>query len=131
MSEITLITDKDHTVPVQVERSGVRTVLQGSGIGRPPELRYLPPNADVKAGDRLVTSGIDGIYPPGLAVAEVLGVERDHARLFTRVTCRPLAGIDRSRQVMVVGFRSPPPRQPESEVPEVSRKAGARARRGS
>ena len=70
MAEVTLVTDKDHAVPVKVERSGVRSVLFGAGAGRPPELRFMAPNADIRPGDVLVTSGIDGTYPPGLAVAQ-------------------------------------------------------------
>ena len=69
MAEVTLIGDKDHAVPVKVSRSGVRSVLFGSGAGRAPELRFTAPNADIEVGDMLVTSGIDGTYPAGLAVA--------------------------------------------------------------
>jgi rod shape-determining protein MreC len=129
LSEVTLITDKDHLVPVQIQRSGVRTVLHGGGAGRLPELRFLPPNADVRAGDRLVTSGIDGVYPPGLAVADVVDIERDPGRVFSRVTCRPVAGVDRSRQVMVVAFTAPPPPPPAASEQEAPRKFG-RGRRG-
>ena len=66
------VTDKDHAVPVQVERSGVRSVLFGTGTGRAPELRFMAPTADIQIGDGCVTSGIDGTYPPGLAVARVV-----------------------------------------------------------
>src|SRR6266496_5224158 len=69
ISEVTLVTDKDHAVPVKVERSGVRSVMFGAGAGRAPELRFLAPSADIQVGDVLVTSGLDGTYPPGLAVA--------------------------------------------------------------
>lgn len=130
LAEVTLLTDKDHTVPVQVERSGVRTVLQGSGVSRMPELRFLPPNADIQNGDRLVTSGIDGVYPPGLAVAEVVGVERDPGRVFARVRCRPLAGFDRSAQVLVLGLAAPPPARPEEPAEIEARRPGAKGRRG-
>src|ERR1700680_4244897 len=69
MSEVTLVTDKDHAVPVKVERSGLRSVMYGAGTGRLPELRFLSPNtnAEIQPGDRLVTSGIAGTYPAGLA----------------------------------------------------------------
>ena len=97
LSEVTLVTDKDHAVPVKVERSGVRCVMYGAGTGRMPELRFLSPNAEIQPGDRLVTSGIDGTYPAGLAVAQVVSVERETGQMFARVTCRPLAGVERSR----------------------------------
>ena len=86
MAEVTLVTDKDHAVPVKVERSGVRSVLFGAGAGRPPELRFMSPTADIQVGDLLVTSGIDGTYPPGLAVARVATVERDTGQMFARIT---------------------------------------------
>ena len=129
LAEVTLITDKDHLVPVQIQRSGVRTVLHGGGAGRLPELRFLPPNADVQVGDRLITSGIDGVYPQGLAVADVVEVDRDPGRVFSRVICRPIAGVDRSRQVMVVAFAAPPPPPPPASEQEAPRKTG-RGRRG-
>src|SRR5215831_8266083 len=103
MAEVTLVTDKDHAVPVKVERSGVRSVMYGSGTGRLPELRFLSPNAEVQAGDKLVTSGIDGTYPPGLAVAQVVSVERETGQIFARVICKPLAGVDKSPQVLILG----------------------------
>ena len=77
MAEVTLITDKDHAVPVRVERSGVRSVFFGAGAGRAPELRFMAPSADIRVGDKLYTSGIDGTYPAGLAVAQVEAVDRD------------------------------------------------------
>ena len=73
------------------------SVLFGAGAGRPPELRFMAPNADIEVGDMLVTSGIDGTYPPGLAVAQVATLERDTGQMFARITARPLAGVDRSR----------------------------------
>ena len=103
MAEVTLVTDKDHAVPVQVQRSGVRSVLYGSGAGRPPELRFMAPTADIQVGDVLVTSGLDGTYPPGLAVARVATLERDTGQIFARITCTPLAGVDRSEHLLVVG----------------------------
>ena len=96
MAEVTLITDKDHAVPVKIERSGVRSVLFGAGAGRLPELRFMPPQADIQVGDVLVTSGLDGTYPAGLAVAQVAALERDTGQMFARIHAAPLAGVDRS-----------------------------------
>jgi rod shape-determining protein MreC len=125
VSEVTLVTDKDHAVPVLVERSGVRSVMYGSGTGRLPELRFLSPNAEVQPGDRLVTSGIDGTYPAGLAVAQVVSVERETGQMFARVTCRPLAGVERSSQVLILGqaaVSAPRPEEPaETDAPRKGR----------
>jgi rod shape-determining protein MreC len=113
MAEVTLLTDKDYAVPVRVERSGVRSVLYGAGTGRLPELRFLSPNSEIQAGDRLVTSGIDGTYPAGLAVAQVVSVERETGQIFARVACRPLAGVDKSSHVLILGSVATLPRRPE------------------
>ena len=125
VAEVTLVTDKDHAVPVKVERSGVRSVMYGAGSGRLPELRFLSPNAEIQTGDRLVTSGIDGTYPPGLAVAQVVSVERETGQMFARVTCRPLAGVEKSPHVLVLGhaaISAPRPDEPaESDAPRKGR----------
>ncbi|HEY7943265.1 MAG: rod shape-determining protein MreC [Burkholderiales bacterium] len=113
MAEVTLVTDKDHAVPVMVERSGVRTVMYGAGAARLPELRYLSPSVEIEPGDRLVTSGIDGTYPAGLAVAEVVSVERETGQSFAHVTCKPLAGIDTSAQVLILASTASAPPRPE------------------
>lgn len=131
MAEVTLVTDKDQAVPVQVVRSGVRSVFFGSGAGRPPELRFMAPNADIKAGDRLVTSGIDGTYPPGLAVAEVDEVSRETGQVFARIVVRPLAGPDSSRHMLVLGASvAPPPRPEEPNDGDSGKKARGKGRRG-
>ena len=126
MAEVTLVTDKDHAVPVKVERSGVRSVMYGAGTGRLPELRFLSPNSEIQPGDRLVTSGIDGTYPPGLAVAQVTSVERETGQMFARVTCKPLAGIDASLQVLILGNAAaamPRPEEPaEADAPRKGRR---------
>ncbi len=129
MAEVTLVTDKDYAVPVRVERSGVRSVLYGAGTGRLPELRFLSPNSEIQAGDRLVTSGIDGTYPAGLAVAQVVSVERETGQIFARVLCKPLAGVDRSAHVLILGRVAALPRQPEGATDtEPPRKGRARIR---
>ncbi len=111
LAEVTLITDKDHAIPVQVVRNGLRAIAYGSGDGATLDLRFLAANVDVQNGDDLVTSGIDGTYPPGLPVAKVARVERDAAYAFARISCTPAAGADRGRQVLVLSqeTRDPPP----------------------
>jgi len=85
LSEVTLLTNPDQAIPVQVVRNGLRSVAFGGGASGLLELRYMPANSEVQDGDRLVTSGIDGTYPPGLAVATVVRIERDQERSFARV----------------------------------------------
>jgi rod shape-determining protein MreC len=125
MSEVTLVTDKDHAVPVKVERSGLRSVMYGAGTAKLPELRFLSPNAEIQPGDRLVTSGIDGTYPAGLAVALVASVERETGQVFARVTCKPLAGVERDGQVLILSRAAvslPRPDEPaEADAPRKNR----------
>jgi rod shape-determining protein MreC len=131
MAEVTLVTDKDHAVPVKVERSGVRSVLYGAGAGRPPELRFMSPNADIEQGDALVTSGIDGTYPPGLAVARVATVERETGQMFARITTQPSGGVDRNEYLLVLARAAAlPPRPDEPADADTAKKAGKGRRRG-
>ncbi|MBI3523018.1 MAG: rod shape-determining protein MreC [Betaproteobacteria bacterium] len=111
ISEATLITDKDQAVPVQIVRNGLRSVLFGTGDGN-LELRFLAANADVQAGDVLVTSGLDDVYLPGLPVAKVTRVDRDTTYAFARILCEPIAGVERHGQVLVLGPREAPPPPP-------------------
>ena len=128
MAEVTLVTDKDHAVPVKVERSGVRSVMYGAGTGRLPELRFLSPNAEIESGDRLVTSGIDGTYPAGLAVAQVVSVDRETGQMFARVTCKPLAGVDASGHVLILSHAAAQPRPDEPAEADAPRKGRVRRR---
>lgn len=106
-SEVTLITDKDHSVPVQVVRNGLRSVISGTGKDAMLELRYLAVNTDIQEGDSLVTSGIDGVYPPGLPVAVVSKIERNPTYVFARVTCTPVAGVGHNRQLLILSTLAP------------------------
>ena len=128
MSEVTLLTDRDQAVPVQVERSGARSVLFGNGTGRSPELRFTSPSADLRVGDRLVTSGLDGTYPPGLAVAQIVDVVRDSGQMFARIFCKPLAGIDHSEFLLVLSQSAALPARPEEPGDADALKKGGRAR---
>ena len=132
MAEVTLITDKDQAVPVRVERNGVRSVVFGTGAGRAPELRFMAPNADLKQGDRLLTSGIDGTYPAGLAVAAIDQIERETGNMFAKIVVRPLSGVDRSVHLLVLaqGVVNPP-RPEEPNDGDVVKKGRGKGRRGS
>lgn len=117
LAEVTLVTDKSHFVPVQNLRNGLRAVLSGTGRPGVLELRFAPLNADYRNGDELVTSGIDGVYPPGLPVASVSQVERSATQLFARITCTPLAGVSNHTQVLLLNVQRelpPPPAEPNS-----------------
>lgn len=108
-SEVTLLTNKDQSVPVLVQRTGQRAVMFGMGIDGSVEIRYLPHNTDVRTGDLLVTSGIDGVYPPGLTVAKVTQIDLSSSRAFAHIECKPLAAVDRYRQVLIIDGALPAP----------------------
>ena len=102
-AEVTLLTDKDAAIPVLNVRSQQRSVAVGGADGTEPmELRFMAGNADVQTGDALVTSGLDGVYPAGLAVAKVVGVDRRSDGGFARVTLTPAANADAVRHVLVL-----------------------------
>jgi rod shape-determining protein MreC len=101
-AEVTLLTDKDQAIPVQVVRNGLRAVAFGAGASGMLELRFMASNAEIQNGDRLVTSGIDGTYPPGIPVGTVARIERDAAYAFARIVCQPAAGVERGRYVLVI-----------------------------
>ena len=129
LSEVTLITDKNHLVPVLNTRNGLRAVLAGTGNDGALELKFVPLNADFINGDQLVTSGIDGVYPPGLPVAQVANVERNAAFLFARIVCKPLAGVNHHKQVLVVhaqkaALERPADPEPPVRAPKKSRRSG-------
>lgn len=128
LSEVTLITDKEQTVPIQNLRNGLRAVLGGTGNDGQLELKFIPLNADFQNGDQLVTSGIDGIYPAGLPVAQVTNVERNAAYLFARIQCKPLAGVSNHAQVLVLNWENKQPARPVEEPKPA--KPGKKSRRG-
>ena len=103
-SEVTLITDKELSIPIQVERNGLRAIAFGAGVDNVLDLPYLPANVDIQEGDRLITSGIDGVYPVGLAVAEVISIERNPDSPFALITSKPIAGVKSHRQVLLIGI---------------------------
>lgn len=113
LAEVTLITEKDHAVPVQVLRNGLRTIVFGSGDIGQLSLRYMPVSADIHDDDILITSGIDGIYPPGIPVAKITKIEHDPVYPFARVTCLPLGGVDNHRHLLILSNQSKLPERPE------------------
>lgn len=111
-SEVTLVTDKDQAVPVEVVRTGLRSVIYGTAKGDLLDLRFVPISADLQAGDELVTSGLDGVYPQGLPVAKVLRVDKQADTAFARVVCLPLAAVRGAREVLVLHFVAQVPPNP-------------------
>jgi rod shape-determining protein MreC len=118
-SEVTLLTDKEQAIPVQVLRNGLRSVAHGGGQSGVLELRFVTPNADIVVGDVLITSGLDGVYPAGLAVAQVSKVEQRAGGTFGNVLAQPLAGINRHRHLLfLMAMPHMAPRPPaESTAP--------------
>ena len=116
-SEVTLVIDKDLAIPVQVERSGLRAIAFGNSRNAAIDLPYLPVNVDIQVGDRLVTSGIDGVYPAGLAVGKVVEIDRKTFAPFARIACVPIAGIQTHRQVLLIPAAEYVPPMPEPEKP--------------
>ena len=129
-AEVTLVTDKNQAVPVQVQRTGQRSVTFGLGNGQ-VELKYIPANADVQVGDMLVTSGLDGVYLPGFPVAKVIHVERDSAYAFARIIAAPLAAVESHTVVMVLHPREPLPLRPPAPEAESGKPAAKPARAGN
>ena len=116
-TEVTLLTDRDQAISVQVVRSGVRSVAYGRGQSGVLELRFIAASADIRKGDTLVTSGLDGVYPAGLAVATVLSVEHKSADSFARIVCQPVAGVDRHQQFLILlNEKKTPPRPVPEEL---------------
>src|SRR5450830_908386 len=104
VSEVTLVTDRDQAIPVLNTRTGARGVAFGDPAlhASALELRFMAANADVQVGDLLTTSGVDGVYPPGLPVAKVAKVDRRVDSAFARITCLPLAMVSGVGHVMVL-----------------------------
>jgi rod shape-determining protein MreC len=123
ISEVTLITDTEQAIPVINTRTGTRGITYGDagrfGSGG-LELRYMAANADVQPGDLLTTSGVDGLYPPGIPVAKVARVERRPDSAFAKIACHPQALVDGARHVMVLKpmlSQIPPRPAPEDAAP--------------
>lgn len=105
-AEIIAITDPEHAIPVQVNRTGARTIALGTGRSGLLSLPYLPQNSDVVAGDLLVSSGLGGVYPPGYPVGRVTDVTRDPAQPLLAVAAEPLAALDRDPELLLAWFDS-------------------------
>jgi len=102
-----LVSDPSHAIPVQVNRSGLRSTAFGTGNSQLLELRYIPHNADLKIGDQIFSSGLGGRFPPNYPVGEIVSIERPIGESFSIVLAEPVAHLDRSREVLLV-WHNPP-----------------------
>ncbi len=102
-SEVTLITDKELSIPIQIERNQLRAIAFG-GDNNTLDIPYLPTNVDIKVGDKLVTSGIDGVYPAGLAVATVSQILQNPESPFAKIVCTPVAEVTNHLQLLLLAL---------------------------
>jgi rod shape-determining protein MreC len=102
LSTVRLISDPDHALPVQINRTGLRTVAHGSGETSYLLMPNVPLQADISPGDMVVTSGLGDRFPPGFPVGEVERVQRDRGATFAEVYIRPFAALDRGREVLLI-----------------------------
>lgn len=118
-SEIMLITDPNHAIPVQVNRNGLLTIAVGSGQLNRLNLPFLPNNADIRPGDLLITSGLGGTFPSGYPVAVVDDFTPMSNKPFVNITATPKAMLDRNRELLIVWSDSSPVSltTPSSEKP--------------
>ncbi len=105
-ARVRLITDPSHSIPVEVNRNGLRAIAYGTGRLDTLELRHLPNNADIQTGDLLLSSGLGGVFIAGYPVARVVQVERRPDQPFALIRARPVAELDSSRELLLVRERS-------------------------
>ena len=115
-SSVRLISDPNHALPVQINRTGLRTVAFGSGETGRLNLPNVPREADVREGDLVVTSGLGERFPGGYPVAKVTRINREEGLTFANVQAAPLAALDRGREVLLIS--TPPAERPDEELIE-------------
>jgi rod shape-determining protein MreC len=131
-AEVILISDAEHAIPVQSNRSGLRTIAVGTGDSDRLSLPFVTVESDLKVGDLLMSTGIGGVFPRGYPVAEVIRVERSPAATFAVVDARPTALLERNREVLLVWFDPPvtalDEEQAQAEAAAVAAAAAATAK---
>ena len=110
-SEVTLITDKELSIPIQIERNQLRAIAFGEG-NNTLDIPYLPTNVDIKVGDKLVTSGMDGVYPAGLAVAIVTKIQQNPESPFAKIVSTPVAEVNNHLQLLLLALPEPQDSKP-------------------
>jgi len=123
-SRVMLITDSTHAVPVQINRNGVRTIAEGTGLIDQLQLSHVAASADVRVGDLLVTSGMGGTFPSGYPVAVVTEVGKDPGQAFVKVKARPTAHLDESRHLLLI-FREAATHRPVAPPDDAAGADGA------
>lgn len=126
-AEVILISDNEHATPVQVNRNGIRSYAVGTGDLHRLVLPILTIESDVKVDDLLVSSGLDGIFPAGYPVGTITKVERDPSETFAVVEARPLAQLDRSREVLLLWVETTTQPAPGETPPETAATIGPAA----
>ena len=109
-----LITDVSHAIPVQVDRTGLRSVAFGTGQTDHLNLKHIPHNADIRVGDKLISSGLGGRFPRNYPVAVITNIDRNAGETFIEVRAEPLALLDTSREILLVWTE-----EREQPVPEI------------
>ncbi|GGC81359.1 rod shape-determining protein MreC [Vreelandella lutescens] len=112
-SRVLLLADASHALPVQVNRNGLRFIVQGTGRYGSVNVLHVPDTADIREGDLLTTSGLAGRFPPGYPVARVTEVYHDPGQPFARVVAEPSAQLQRSRHFLLLF----PPAREELDTP--------------
>ena len=113
-----LITDPNHAIPVAVNRNGLRAIANGNGSSDELEIPHFPNDADIKAGDLLISTGLGGRFPEGYPVATITKVEQNTGQPFAQVTAAPTAKLRQSREVLLV-WPKPPVQTPQPPTPSV------------
>lgn len=128
-AEVSLLEDRDFAIPVLVARNGLRAAVVGNGRNQLLQLRYLPVASDLEVGDILLTSGVDGIYPPGFAVAVISKIERNLDQNSSNVFCSPIAEINRHLQALALIYDPEIDAKPASTMNAPAQTGGRRQTR--
>lgn len=107
-STVMLISDSNHAVPIQINRTGLRGTVFGTGDSSKLELRFIPHNADIKFGDIVTSSGLGGRFPPNYPVGTISNIERPPGETFAKIEVTPSAKLEQSREVLMLWHNAPP-----------------------
>lgn len=126
-STVMLITDPSHSLPVQVNRNGVRAIAVGDPRNNELSIIHQPNNANIKLGDLLVTSGLGCVFPAGYPVGKVIKINTNPSLPFAEILVKPTANLDRGREVLLVW---PSPHQREVQENACSGPGGGKHHAG-
>jgi len=129
-SEVILVSDAAHAIPVQINRNGLRTIAVGTGDTSRLKLPYLPTSADAVVGDLVLTSGLGGGFPAGYPVGTIAEVRRDPSQSLADVEVKPAAALDSARELMFVWLKPRPDELPPLPPPKATAAAAAKAAGG-